>query len=328
MADLNVAFWNVQNLFDVPVAKQLKRGPQSTTEREAKLDRLGGIIGDFFGKRGPDLFAVAEVGSRTLFDELIDRIHRPYSNALRVWEDAMMPQHTGLGLVGRDDQIAGLKVLDVWRPTAAARPRIMLVECQIRSVARPVWIVVNHWKSRLKNSAAAGTSDWHDRLDAADWLGRRLALASNMQCVIAIGDFNCEPNDKPFNTLQLRGTRHASTAIGSARAAATMYNAGWRYVTEPDPWEYPRPPGYQASRPRTTYGSGSVIFDQLLVSKDALLGVPLALRENSVTYHPDPRVFRYNARGHIKPVAWSGSRNGPFVGASDHLPLLSTFEIL
>jgi hypothetical protein len=59
-----------------------------------------------------------------------------------------------------------------------------------------------------------------------------------------------------------------------------------------------------------------------------LLGLPLALRESSVTYHPDPRVFRYNAHGRIEPVAWSGSKKGPFAGASDHLPLLATFEIL
>lgn len=38
--------------------------------------------------------------------------------------------------------------------------------------------------------------------------------------------------------------------------------------------------------------------------------------------------FRYNASGHIKPVPWSGPKNGPFVGASDHLPLLATFEIM
>src|SRR5580704_10897347 len=108
MADLNVAFWNVQNLFEVPIARKLKRGPRTNKEREAKLDRLAAVVGDFFGKRGPDLFAVAEVGNRSLFNELVDRIPGPYPHGLRVWEDATMPEHTGLGLVGRDDRIAGL----------------------------------------------------------------------------------------------------------------------------------------------------------------------------------------------------------------------------
>lgn len=70
-----------------------------------------------------------------------------------------------------------------------------------------------------------------------------------------------------------------------------------------------------------------MIFDQLLVSRDALLGLPLTLRESSVTYHPDHRVFRYNAKGHINPVPWPGPSIGRFDGASDHLPLLATFEI-
>ena len=251
----------------------------------------------------------------------------PYAQSLRIWEDAKLAEHTGLGIVGRDDRIASLKLLDVWRPTAAARPRVILVECQLRSVSRPVWIVVNHWKSRLTKQKQTSTPDWQDRLDAADWLGRRLDLAGAMQCVVVLGDFNCEPTERPFNTLQLRGTRHASTAIKSAKAASTLYNSAWRYVSEPDPWQHPRPAGFLASRPRATCGEGSVIFDQLLVSKDALLGRPLALRESSITYHHRSQNLRYNKTGHIKPVGWSESKNGKFIGASDHLPVLATFDV-
>ncbi len=327
MKELNVTFWNVQNLFETRIARILGRGPQSKKSREAKLDRLASVIGDSFGKRGPDLLAVAEVGDRGLFDELIDRVAAPYPPGLRLWEGATQPEHTGLGIVGRVDRIAGMKVLDVWRPTAHARPRALLVECQLRSISRPIWIVVNHWRSRLKKKRQIGTSDWQDRLDVADWLGRRLGLAGAMQCVTMLGDFNCEPTEKPFNTLQLRGTRHASTAIRSAKAASTLYNSAWRYLAEPDPWQYPRPVGFQASRPRTTCGTGSVIFDQLLVSKDALIGRPLALRENSISYQSDPRIFCYNRNGHIKPVGWSRSKKGQFVGASDHLPILATFDV-
>jgi endonuclease/exonuclease/phosphatase family metal-dependent hydrolase len=328
VAELNVGFWNVQNLFDLPIAKKLKRGPQSKASQEAKLDRLASVIGGFFGGRGPDLLGLAEIGTRSLFDDLIDRIAAPYAPALRLWEGAVMVEHTGLGVVGRDDRIANLKLLDVWRPTAAARPRALLIECLLRSVARPVWIAINHWKSRMIKGKQRGTADWQDRLDAADWLGQRLGLASNMQCVIAMGDFNCEPTEKPFNTLQMRGTRHPSTAISSAKAATTMYNSAWRYLSEPDPWQHPRPSGYRASRPRTTWAGGSVIFDQLLVSKDALLGLPLALRESSINYIPDLRIFCYNRNGYIKPLPWSKAENGQFIGASDHLPLLATFDVV
>jgi hypothetical protein len=41
MANLNVAFWNVQNLFEPSV---VARGPQSQTELDEKLDVLADVI--------------------------------------------------------------------------------------------------------------------------------------------------------------------------------------------------------------------------------------------------------------------------------------------
>ncbi|HEX8339544.1 MAG TPA: endonuclease/exonuclease/phosphatase family protein [Tepidisphaeraceae bacterium] len=325
MDKLNVAFWNVQNLFDVPAPNTPTRGPRTQGELDAKLDRISGIVGDSFAQRGPDLFAVAEVGTRTGFDALIDRLPGPHPSALRVWEAAAMPEHTGLGLAGRDDRIARLTLLDVWRPTLAARPRILLIECELRAARRPVWVVVNHWKSRMRTTS--GPTDAEDRLAGADWLGQRLDLAGEMQCVVMLGDFNCEPTEQPFRGLQLRGTRHASAAINARSAVSTLYNSAWRFMAEPDPWRNPRPVGYQATRPRTTFASGSVILDHLLVSKDALRGFPLSLDESTITYHSDTRAYRYNRNGSIVPVKWTGPLGGPFEGASDHLPLLATFDV-
>lgn len=322
---LHVAFWNVQNLFEPPVARKIGRGPRTVRERNAKLDRLASVIDGFFNGAGPDLLALAEVSGRQMFDDLIGRLSGSFS--FRVWEESPLSGTTGLGIVGRDARIAGLTLLDQWRPQYAARPRILLVECLLGGVPRPIQVVVNHWKSRLPNPDPNGLTDWQDRDDGARWLGNRLAQGGP-QCVIMLGDLNCEPTEGPLNSLFLSGVRHATTAIHSRAAASVLYNTAWRFWIDPDPWQHPRA-NYRASRPKTTFGARgpAVIFDQLLVSKDALLGRPLSLREAMIHYHPDPRVYRHVRGGHIRPVPWAARGGGVYVGASDHLPLLATFDV-
>jgi endonuclease/exonuclease/phosphatase family metal-dependent hydrolase len=326
MANINVAFWNVQNLFEPPVARTLKRGPRTVRERTAKLDLLASVINRFFNGQGPDLLALAEVGGRPMLDDLIGRLNGTFS--WRVWEDSPFAQQTGLGIIGRDSRIASLTLLDQWRPVIGARPRILLVEGAIVGVARPIWLAVNHWKSRMPNPNPNGLTDWQDREAGARWLGNRLTRGGAAPCVIMLGDLNCEPIEPPLNNLSLNGVRHATTAIYSRTAACTLYNSAWRFWIDPDPWQYPRA-NYRASRPRTTFGASgpAVIFDQLLVSKDALLGRPLSLREDTIHYHPDARVYRHVRGGHIRPWPWTG-KAGTYTGASDHLPLLAAFDIL
>jgi hypothetical protein len=324
MAPINIAFWNVQNLFEPQIAQ---RGPQNVTERNAKLDQLAKVINGFFNGQGPDLLALAEIGGRQLFDDLVNRLTPPFS--WRIWEDSPLPQTTGLGIIGRDTRIAGLKLLDQWRPETLARPRILLVECSIRAVPRPIIIVVNHWKSRMPNPDPNGLTDWQDREEGAEWLSNRLTQGGAQECVVMLGDLNCEPTEPPLNSPFLTGVRHATAVTYSRAAAIVLYNTAWRFWIEPDPWQYPRA-NYQASRPKTTFGAKGlpVIFDQLLVSKDALFGRPLSLKEDMIHYHPDARVYRHVRGGHIRPVPWKAQAGGGYVGASDHLPLLATFDVL
>lgn len=75
MADLNVAFWNVQNLFEPGVAT---RGPQTQTELDEELDVLGDVVNSFFGGGGPDLLGLAEVNTEQILLDLVSRLNHPY----------------------------------------------------------------------------------------------------------------------------------------------------------------------------------------------------------------------------------------------------------
>jgi endonuclease/exonuclease/phosphatase family metal-dependent hydrolase len=318
MANLNVAFWNVQNLFEPGV---VTRGPQSQAELDQKLDVLASVINAFFGGAGPDVLGLAEINTRRIFLDLVGRIKGRYYH---VWEAAAMANQTGLGLIARDSRFTNVTVLDTYRSSVVARPRSMIVRCELAGNPEPFLVVVNHWKSRL---GAAG-ADNADRLQTADWLGDYLANTSRDMCVLALGDFNAEPFEPPFGELRLRGRRTFSSALWSNATPAYLYNTAWKIMTEPESWEVASQPRYIESRPKTTCGSsGAYVFDQLLVSGRALRNGPLTLLETTVSLFQHPSTVTTSKTGKLHPRKWYFIPPSDYGGSSDHFPLLSTFTV-
>lgn len=318
MPDLNVAFWNVQNLFEPGV---VARGPQSQTELDEKLDVLGGVINAFFGGDGPDVLGLAEVNTERILLDLVGRLNDPY---FHVWEDAGTSDQTGLGLIARESRFLDLTLLDTQRPSVAARPRSMIVRCELTGNPEPFLVIVNHWKSRLGPPALHNA----DRLQTADWLGDYLANANNVTCALVLGDFNAEPFESPFSELRLRGRRTFSNALWSNATPAYLYNTAWKIMTEPESWEDSRQPGYVESRPKTTHGdSGVNVFDQLLVSGRALRNGPLTLQEKTLDLFRNHRTLKQSTAGTLRPRKWNYVSQSEHDGSSDHFPLLATFTV-
>ena len=315
MANLKVAFWNVQNLFEPGIGS---RRPQSQAELDQKLDVLGGVIKAFFD-RWPDVLGLAEINTKRIFLDLVRRLSGSY---FHVWEDPGTSDQTGLGLIARESRFVDLTLLKTQRPSVAARPRSIIVRCELLGSPEPFLVVVNHWKSRL------GPPSIHiaDRLQTADWLGDYLANASKETCVLVLGDFNAEPFEPPFSELRLRGRRTFSNPLWSNSTPAYLYNTAWKMMTEPECWEVASQPGYVESRPKTTCGdSGVNVFDHLLVSGRALRNGPLTLQENTLTlFHQHPRTSRTSATGVLRPCQWNYAFDE---GSSDHFPLLATFTV-
>jgi len=316
MADLNVGFWNVENLFEPAV---VSRGPQSQTELDEKLDVLADVINQFFDGSGPDILGFAEVNTETLLLDLTGRLNDAY---FHVWEDAGMNNQTGLGLIARESRFVDLSVLDTQRPSVASRPRSMIVTCELVGSPEPFLVVVNHWKSRLGPPALHNA----DRLQTADWLGDYLANTANETCVIVLGDFNAEPFEPPFSELRLRGRRTFSNALWSSATPAYLYNTAWKILTEPESWEDASQAGYVESRPKTTHGdSGVNVFDHLLVSARALRNGPLTLREGTLDLFRNQRTLRQTNTGVLRPLRWNFVSASEHEGSSDHFPLLARF---
>lgn len=121
-----------------------------------------------------------------------------------------------------------------------------------------------------------------ERIHTADEIGKlRLELKGRRESrdepMLLIGDFNCEPFDRPFNDRHsLRAVRERDLVVRPGNQKAYFYNPTWRwlYVSPEDP------------SPHGTYSSpdGSHLYDQVMVTKEMIeAGASLRLIELSLT---------------------------------------------
>lgn len=321
MAEFKVAFWNVSNLFE---PKVLPRGPQSWGELHAKLDVLASAINRFFANnQGPDLLGLAEISTDVILKKLIKRLSGSF---IYHWTPPNMSffqtkiRHTGIALIARTSVVSSIKYLTE-EPRTSERPTCIIYEVSLNGVREPILVSVVHWKSRM-----GGDQTVARRKVSAKWLGDYLAQSSKNTCVIVMGDFNAEPFESVFSELSLRSIRFFSTALWTRATPAYLYNCAWRHLPEPDYWEDKSIPHYKESRPKTSHDcSPAVIFDQLLVSGQALRNGPVILQERSVKYYCEPPVGRINSAGVRRPNRWVWSQRSG-AGVSDHFPLCAIFD--
>ncbi len=318
MRTLNIAFWNVCNVFEPGI---VERGPKTEQELNAKIETIVRVANRFFQGNGPHLLGIAEVHSEPLFERIRTQLGPHF---IGQWVPPGVSGQTGLGLLAHTDLVSSLQLVDVFRPVELARPRYMIVKCAIRNHDEEILVIVNHWKSNMFHGGG-GLSPKDDRMETARLLGDWLAVQHRTTCVIAMGDFNAEPYEAPFSERALRAVRFFSTALWTNATPKYLYNTAWRHLPEPDLWETveANTETYKPSRPRPSFDdSPPKLYDQLMVSGRALRGGPVTLIEGSVTYHVDEDTCGRN----LKPQRWN-FQDGIPTGASDHFPLLSAFRI-
>lgn len=333
MADLNVAFWNVHNLFEPRFGDT--RAPASVAERDAKIARVVQVLKSLFGGEGPDLVGLAEIHSDGIMKELVRQLAMP----LHVWVPCRNTKyvHTGLAVLARKERFASLDLVEQYPQGAFSRPRYIVARCVLRERREPFYFVVNHWRSRMATETSTVADARQDRWETAQALAEWLAKNPADTCAVVVGDFNAEPFEKPFGKLGLNATWHFRPLV-----YPRLYNTAWRFVTEPDYCEVAVEQGkaYKASRTRTTldyYEDAvtkrrpvSVIFDQLLVTERAITGGPLMLQERTVDYAFDESIGHHlsdgDRHGDRRPLPWS-FQDGVARGASDHFPLTAKFVV-
>ena len=206
----HLAFWNLENLFDVEnsprrtdkvarvLGKSIKGWTQALLDR--KISQLGSIIQMMNANRGPDLLGICEVENRYVMDLLVQYLASLGRNYQIIHADS--PDRRGIDVAfiyDRDLFEVPLPLEDnvfnhfVMRRTATRD--IVQVTFQTVAHQRQLVILGNHWPSRSGGQLESAAYRAMAGETLAYFHQRILEVKGETTPVLAMGDFN----DEPFN---------------------------------------------------------------------------------------------------------------------------------
>jgi predicted extracellular nuclease len=318
MGRLNVAWWNLENLFDHEIAQRdpnLKRTLASELKgwtaavRDRKIDQLASVIRSMFDGEGPALLGMCEIENETVASLLADAIelpHRDYqvvahsSPDVRGVDTSFIVDRNLLSVVGTDHQIVNKR---------RATRDIFWARFAVKATGAEFVAIANHWPARSAGQYRSEpfrmlTGETH-ALVASRMLDRHDGGDDKLP-IISMGDYN----DEPFNRAMqeyLLGSRDPGRVRYSK--SGHMLNLMWPLMHGHDPGTY-------------LYESNWGMLDQFLVSYGMLRGAsPVRVDSDSVAIFRPDRVRESGGRPRrfSRPAAKSGMDAD---GYSDHFPIL------
>ncbi|MGH9465131.1 MAG: endonuclease/exonuclease/phosphatase family protein [Thermoanaerobaculia bacterium] len=315
MIEHSIAWWNVENLFDVFDSPQRPAWLQSELAGELagwtqvvldrKLVQLASIVSQIDGGLGPDLLGVCEIENQVVLDLLVAAL-APLGRNYQVAHHDMGDQR-GIDvafLYDADRFTAELQFSHEILKRAATRD---LFQVNFRATVSGALLVVvgNHWPSRSAGQyesepyrilAAETLSYWHKRI---------LEIQGEDTAILVMGDLNDEPDDRSLAQYAL-STRNVEKVRRASLAAPRFFNLMW--------------PLYGSGIGTHYYENFPNLLDQVMVSKgmlrqDAVFRV--AEGSTAILRPPEMQTGTYNVpRRHGRP----SSGHDPD-GFSDHYPV-------
>jgi endonuclease/exonuclease/phosphatase family metal-dependent hydrolase len=331
MAEIKVAFWNLQNLFDTtasPIAADLEFTPADGWTEEAlaaKLTNLAKIIKAMHGGAGPDLLGICEVENQGIAQRLLDEIGRSDYRLAHVDSpdirgiDCALIYSTAVFHDPSPDDIRG-HLVHFRFPTRD----IFQVCLPVKANGADLHVFVNHWPSRRQGTAE---SEPH-RITVAERAGQLVdevlkldrtayALVPDTPAglaelnarwnrnVLLMGDFNDDPFNRSFTdyllaakdidkveeVLKPASGRHTPTLKSYLEREPVLLNLSWPLLATPDTCSL-----FFSGTSANTMN----LFDQFIVSRGLHFGSSgLQARAGSVEIfkHPDGARRKGSAQG-------------------------------
>jgi len=246
MANIRIASWNLQNLFDITasdIAADLEFTPENGWNAEAldkKLANLAQIVKLMHGGQGPDLLGICEVENKPLLEELVARTGLTQLKVAH--EDNPDIRGIDTALLYSDDvfELDGEPVghnVHFRHPTRD----IFEVPLRVRANGARLVVFVNHWPSRSSGQYESeplriAVAEHCARLVQSKLKFERQAyvamsdtpatlVALNQRFnanVLLMGDFNDEPYNRSLVNylLAAKDVDHIEEVIRKASAAA------------------------------------------------------------------------------------------------------------
>lgn len=313
-----VAWWNVENLFDVADSVERPAWLQSRLRAElvgwdsavlnAKIQQLALIISQMNDNRGPDLLGVCEVENKAVLNRLTSALVCTGRNYAVVHSDTDDARGIDVAFIYDTTRFHTPDAGEVFNHVVLKRNAtrdIVQVNFKTRTPGQNCLVVLgNHWPSKL---GGAHDSEPY-RIIAAEtmsyWMERIYAKLGKDVPILVMGDFNDEPFSRAMTDYAL-AIKDASKVKSKRSQNPYLYNLMWRLLAE---------------QGGTHYFDGWGMLDQILVNRPLLRSEsPLQLIAHSCQIINPSRLLKSGKpRRFSRP---SAGRSYDPDGYSDHLPV-------
>lgn len=302
--DQIVAFYNVENLFDIENDSQTNDddftpyGYQAWTQERYihKLDQISKVLYDI-GNQAPILIGLVEVENYKVVKDLAKTGGLSRTNYTIAQFDSPDRRGIDCALLCDADRF---EILDKQKLTVELPDNrnyltrdILYVKGKVEG-SEELHVFVNHWSSRREGINETEPK----RIRAAQVLKEKIAEIREKSPdakILVMGDFNDEPKDKSVQQILNAAGKNASLYNLMADAA---YDGEGTIVHQ-----------------REWY-----MFDQMMVSQNMLQSNGLSIKDNKAyVYRTDEIIYSYK-NGGSKPNSTYGG-NEYYGGFSDHLPV-------
>lgn len=311
MDSIDVAFWNVENLFDIKNSPRRSEKLQRTIGGELsgwtqsilnkKIAQLAKVITSMNEGQGPDLLGVCEVENAHVLGLLANAISQNGSTYDIVHHDGEDNRGIDVAFLMRQGvfEVGPIFSHEILKRNATRD----LLQVNLKIENKTLVLIGNHWPARLGGQymsepyriiAGETLAYFHERIQSIH--GKDVA-------VLAMGDFNDEPFDRSITEYAL-AERSINKVLNSR--SPKFYNAMWEILGSGDATHF--------------YDNAPNLLDQLLISKGLLSGksgMKASLNSVKIFKHPDMiSGGRYPA-----PIRFGRGDKINLQGFSDHLPI-------
>lgn len=307
---LSMAFYNVENLFDLeddPSTFDEEFTPTGkkawTKDRyETKLLNLGRVVSSM-DESMPDIIGLCEIENRKVIEDLNNS---PYFKGVKyeiIHQDSPDGRGIDVGLMYNASKIK-LELAGVIESTLPAgdRPKTRLIlHAKGTLQGQDLHIFVNHWPSRSGGQAETEPNRLTVAFNLRNYIDK--VLAENPEAMIVLmGDFNDHPNNKSINDILKAGK-------------------GDDYSFENLMWEMHKN-GQGSYNFRGEWGA----LDQFMVSRNLVDGEGIDVDRETVKAHREDWMMYVNDKGEASPSRTYGGPNY-YGGYSDHLPIFMELRL-
>ncbi len=322
MADYFMAWWNVENLFDIEhapdrpeaverkVGKDLKGWTEAILSR--KIDQLASIINQLNNGDGPDILGVCEVENAKVLQRLVDALNLPNRNYDIAHHDSPDQRGIDVAFIYDSDRFEAVDQFSHFVLRRTATRDLFQVNFKTKPGGKELRVIGNHWPSR---SAGEAQSQPY-RMIAGETLGywmHRITdaqLAGANAAVIAMGDFN----DEPFNRslMEYANSTNDASRVTRARSVPYLFNLMWPFLAEGIGTHY--------------YNSTPNVLDQFMVSKGVVNGESGFSLKRDADGNPLVKIEMFDemrSGGVPDPIRFNlgGENDVDKNGFSDHYPI-------